>query len=91
MEYLLRQQHGPPKELLTMRTITSTALLLLALLLVSACSGDDNGEKGMIEAKTEEIGQEAVRVLKTPVDKAQAVADKEAERARELDNLQDGQ
>ena len=74
-----------------MRNIFLSLLFVVALIMVSACSGGDDDEKGVIETKTEEIGQEAVRVLKTPVDKAKAVADREAERAEEMDNRQNVQ
>jgi len=36
---------------------------------------------------TEEIGQEGVRMIKTPIDKAQAAADQEEQRVREMDRL----
>ena len=42
-------------------------------------------EKGKIEAMTEKAGQEAVKAIKTPIEKAQTVADKEAQRAKEMD------
>lgn len=61
-----------------------SVLVLATLFLITACSSGDD-EKGKIETMTEKAGQEAVRVIKTPIDKAQAVADKEEQRARELD------
>jgi hypothetical protein len=56
---------------------------------VWSCSNGNNSEeeKGKIETMTEEIGQEAVRMIKTPIDKAQAVADQEEKRAREMEKL----
>lgn len=56
-----------------------------ALFLCSCSSGsDDEKEKGRIEAMTEKAGQEAVKAIKTPVDKAQAAADVAEKRAREM-------
>jgi PBP1b-binding outer membrane lipoprotein LpoB len=57
-----------------------------AMLLCSCSSGDDEEkEKGKIEAMTEKAGQEAVKAIKTPIEKAQTVADKEAQRAKEME------
>ncbi len=66
-----------------MKILKSIVIILMSAVLLYSCSGDD--EKGRIETKTEEIGKEAVRMIKTPIDKAQAVADKEEERAKEID------
>ena len=70
-----------------MRIMQSAMPILIAAVLLWSCSGGNNGEeeKGKIEAMTEEIGQEAVRAIKSPIEKAQAVADQEEKRARETD------
>lgn len=62
-------------------------LLVITATLFCACSGDNEkeGEPGKIDTMTREAGQEAVRMIKTPIDKARAIADKEEQRARELD------
>lgn len=67
-----------------MKYVKILALTATTLCLLVACSSDDD-EKGKIETMTEKAGQEAVRMIKTPIDKAQAVADQEEQRARELD------
>lgn len=61
------------------------AVMLSALLFVSCSQEEKADEPGKIETMTKEIGQEAVRMIKTPVDKAQAVADREEQRARDMD------
>jgi len=66
-----------------MKYVTTLVLIVTAQFFLVACSSDD--EKGKIETMTEKTGQEAVRMIKTPIDKAQAVADKEEQRAQELD------
>jgi len=70
-----------------MKNYKTTLLMLLCAALLWSCSGDKEkeAEAGKIDTMTKEIGQEAVRMIKTPIDKAQAVADKEEQRARELD------
>lgn len=73
-----------------MRLIKPALIMVIAAALMWSCSTDGNDEekeKGKIEIMTEEIGQEGVRMIKTPIDKAQAVADQEEERAREMDRL----
>jgi PBP1b-binding outer membrane lipoprotein LpoB len=71
----------------TMTTLKTVILLIISAALLCACSGDNekNDETGKIESMTKEIGQEAVRVIKTPIEKAQAIADKEEKRANEMD------
>ncbi len=62
-------------------------MMLLCATLLWGCSSDKEkeAEPGKIDTMTKEIGQEAVRVIKTPIDKAKAVAEQEEERARKLD------
>jgi len=62
-------------------------ITLAAASLLGACSSDNDKEpqKGKIETMTEAAGKEAVRMIKTPIEKAQAVADKEEQRAKEMD------
>lgn len=65
---------------------TVLMMIMLSSLLFFACSNEEKTkEPGKIETMTKEVGQEAVRMIKTPIDKAQAVADKEEQRAREMD------
>ncbi len=48
-----------------------TVCTILFLLMFSACSNSDEpSEKGPIEQTTDKIAQEAVRSIKTPIDKA---------------------
>ena len=68
-----------------MKKLKSIALIFLAAFLLGSCSGDDEDEKGRIDTMTEEAGKEAVRWIKTPIEKAQNVADKEEERVKEFD------
>ena len=62
-------------------------MLFLSSILLYACSSDNDKETkaGKIDTMTKEIGQEAVRMIKTPIDKAQAVADQAAKQAQETD------
>jgi len=70
-----------------MKHSKTAIMLILCTSLLWACTGDKEkeSEPGKIDTMTKEIGQEAVRTIKTPIDKAQAVADKEAQRAREME------
>ncbi|MCL7487128.1 MAG: hypothetical protein M8357_02995 [Desulfobulbaceae bacterium] len=71
-----------------MTTLKAVILLIISATLLCSCSGDNekNGETGKIESMTKEMGQEAVRVIKTPIEKAQAVADKEEKRTDEMND-----
>lgn len=62
-------------------------MVLLTTFLFVSCSGDADKEQktGTIESKTKEIGQEAVKMIKTPMDKAQKVADQASKRAEDMD------
>ena len=70
-----------------MKPSKTIMMLFLSTLLLGACSGDNDKESkpGKIDTMTKEIGQEAVRTIKTPLNKAQAVADQAAKQARETD------
>ena len=70
-----------------MRFSKSVLIAVAAAILLCSCSSgnDDEKKKGKIEAMTEQAGQEAVRAIKTPIEKAQTVADKEAQRAKEME------
>ncbi|MDY0351041.1 MAG: hypothetical protein RBR09_07295 [Desulfobulbaceae bacterium] len=70
-----------------MRLIKSALTILIAALMWSCSNGGSEEEKGKIQTMTEEIGQEGVRMIKTPIDKAQAAADQEEQRVREMDRL----
>ena len=70
-----------------MKSRKTIILLFLAATLLCACSTDKEAENkpGKIDTMTKEIGQDAVRAIKTPIEKAQAVADEQEKRAREMD------
>jgi hypothetical protein len=70
-----------------MKSHKTIIMLFLSSILLCACSGDNDKETkaGKIDTMTKEIGQEAVRMIKTPIEKAQAVADEETKRAQEMD------
>ncbi len=70
-----------------MKSYKTIIMLFLSALLLGACSGDDDKESkpGKIDTMTKEIGQEAVRTIKTPINKAQAAADQAAKQAQETD------
>lgn len=75
-----------------MRFMQSAMTILIAATLLWSCSGgNDEEKKGKIGTMTEEIGQEAVQAIKTPLEKAQAVADQEEQRARETDRAAAGE
>ena len=58
--------------------ITFTVLLVVTLAL-SSCSNTEETEteKGLLGEQTEAIGQEAARMLKTPMERASTATDKE--------------
>ncbi len=70
-----------------MYSLKTIMILVVSATLLYGCSGDSEKEAktGKIDAMTKEIGQEAVRTIKAPINKAQAMADKAEERARETD------
>jgi hypothetical protein len=70
-----------------MTSLKTLTLLVITATLLCACSGDKEkkAEPGKIETMTKEMGQEAVRMIKTPMEKAQAVAEQEEKRAKEMD------
>lgn len=70
-----------------MTSLKTLTLLAITATLLCSCSGDKEkeAEPGKIETMTKEMGQEAVRMIKTPMEKAQAVADQEEKRAKEMD------
>jgi hypothetical protein len=74
-----------------MYSLKTILMLVATATLLYACSGDSDKETkpGKIETMTKEMGQEAVRVIKSPIEKAQAVADEEAKRAQEMDERKD--
>ena len=76
-----------------MQLIKTIPTFLLAAVLLCACSNGNDQEKkpGKIETMTKEVGQEAVRAIKTPIDKAQAVANQEEQRAQEMNERQENQ
>lgn len=69
-----------------MQFIKSALTAATALLLLCSCSGgsDDEKEKGRIEAMTEKAGQDAVKAIKTPLEKAQTAADVAEKRTKEM-------
>ena len=70
-----------------MSTLKTVILLILAATLLVACSGDKEKETetGKIDAMTKEMGDKAVRAIKTPIEKAQAAAALQEQHAREVD------
>ena len=69
-----------------MRFIKAALIAVIATLLLCSCSSDNDQkkEKGKIEAMTEKAGQDAVKAIKTPVEKAQTAADVAEKRAKEM-------
>jgi len=53
----------------------------------SACSKakDEESEKGAIDKITDRAAERAVKKIKTPIDKARAVQEKEGERTKAMD------
>lgn len=70
-----------------MRFIKSALIAVAAVMLLCSCSSgnDEEKEKGKIEAMTEKAGQEAVKAIKTPIEKTQTAADVAEKRAKEMD------
>ena len=66
--------------------IKSALIAVATTMLLCSCSGgnDQEKEKGKIEAMTEKAGQDAVKAIKTPVEKAQTAADIAEKRAKEM-------
>lgn len=64
-------------------------MLFLSTILLYACSEDNEKETkmGKIDTINKEMSQKAIRMIKDPIEKAQAVADKEEERGQELKDL----
>ena len=64
-------------------------MLFLSSILLYACSGDNEKESkpGKIDTMTKEVSQEAVRMIKTPINKAKAVAEKEEDHNKELKEI----
>ena len=57
---------------------------------MTACSDShEDTAQDPVETTTEEIGQEAARMIKTPLEKAQATADSESERLHDLEERLD--
>lgn len=61
-------------------------IAVAAALLLWSCSdnNEQEKEKGKIETMTEQAGQEAVRAIKTPREKADTAADAASQRAKEM-------
>ena len=62
-------------------------LLFLSSTFLCSCSGDNDteSEPDKIDTMTKEIAQEATRMIKTPLDKAQAMTESENKRVKELE------
>ncbi|MHB8809564.1 MAG: hypothetical protein ACYC9M_06070 [Desulfobulbaceae bacterium] len=69
-----------------MRFIKAALIAVTATLLLCSCSNDNDQkkEKGKIEAMTEKAGQDAVKAIKTPMEKAQTAADVAEKRTKEM-------
>lgn len=72
-----------------MKSHKTIMMLCLSSILLCACSGDKEKENqpGKIDTMTKEVSQEAVRMIKTPIEKAPAVAEKEEEHNQELKEI----
>lgn len=71
-----------------MKTSLSTIALLLMLAppLLSSCSKEpEHTEKGVIEQQTDKVAQEAVNMIKIPLDQAKQAAEQAQAHERQLD------
>lgn len=61
-------------------------LLMLGTPLISSCSKDQEPkEKGVIEQQTDKVAQEAVNMIKTPLDQAKKAAEQAQGHEQQLD------
>ena len=62
-------------------------VLLILCFCFSACSRgeDDEKEKGAIEKMTDQVAEDIVKKIQTPIDKARNAKDLEEERAEKID------
>lgn len=69
-----------------MKTAKTLLIFFLAVLLLSSCSTDSKKEPepGKIDTMTTEAAEEATRMIKEPMDKARAAAEKEDARIRKM-------
>lgn len=65
-------------------TVMNAALLFLT---ISCSSGEDPGEKGVIEEATDKIAEEATAMIKKPLSEAKAVAEIANERTRQIEDV----
>ena len=72
-----------------MKSRKTIMILFLSSILLCACSSDNEKESkpGKIDTMTKEVSQEAVRMIKTPIEKARAVAEKEEDHNQELKEI----
>jgi hypothetical protein len=64
-----------------------TIALVVLLISFSACSKakDEESSKGAIDKMTDRAAERAVKKIKTPIDKARAIQEKEGERTKAMD------
>lgn len=65
-----------------------TMVLIMAAILLLACSGntDDDSEKGAIRQMTDQVADEMVHKMRSPIDKARAARDQGEEHIDELED-----
>ena len=63
-------------------------VLIMAAILLLACSGntDDDSEKGAIRQMTDQVADEMVHKMRSPIDKARAARDQGEEHIDELED-----
>lgn len=62
-------------------------IAILSVAALSACKNDQDGSgKGAIERHNEKVAQEAVNMIKTPLDQAKAAVEAEKAHARQLED-----
>jgi hypothetical protein len=77
-------RYTPREEGPIMKKILLSALCFCAALSLAACSAPDNEEKGSIEQFTDEVAQDAIDAIHTPLNKARGVQDIARERNEQI-------
>jgi len=67
-----------------MKKLLLVALCFSAVLMLPACSNPDDGEKGSIDQFTDEVAQDAIDAIQTPLNKARGVQDIARQRNEDL-------
>jgi hypothetical protein len=75
-----------------LRILLILVLVGLPLVVTSGCSKDkDKHEKGVIEKHTDKVAQEAVKMIKTPLNEAKSAAQKQEDYGKEVKKAAKGQ